>query len=87
MKIRCVIETGPSPTYFRFFCWKLKTHSEHTRTHAQAFGWVKKAEISNGRWVMFGLLVGMMTEYATGKSFTDQVAITLTYMGFANFDV
>ncbi|XRB09819.1 light-harvesting complex-like protein OHP2 [Pycnococcus provasolii] len=53
----------------------------------QAFGWVKKAEISNGRWVMFGLLVGMMTEYATGKSFTDQVAITLTYMGFANFDV
>lgn len=48
---------------------------------------MKKAEISNGRWVMFGLLVGMMTEYATGKSFTDQVAITLTYMGFANFDV
>lgn len=30
------------------------------------FGWTLKNEIGNGRWVMFGLLVGMMTEYATG---------------------
>lgn len=44
----------------------------HTRTHAcppprrSVFGWTKSNEINNGRWVMFGLLVGLMTELATG---------------------
>ena len=37
------------------------------------FGWTKKNEINNGRWTMFGLLVGMMTEYATGVDFIDQI--------------
>lgn len=28
-------------------------------------GWTRANEISNGRWVMFGILVGLLTEYAT----------------------
>lgn len=32
-------------------------------------------EILNGRWVMFGLLVGMLTEYATGVDFIDQLKV------------
>lgn len=31
-------------------------------------GWTRKNEITNGRWVMFGILVGMLTEYATGEA-------------------
>jgi hypothetical protein len=38
------------------------------------FGWTQKNEIGNGRWTMFGLLVGMLTEYATGVDFPDQVS-------------
>ena len=32
------------------------------------FGWTKANEINNGRWVMFGFAVGLLTEYATGGS-------------------
>lgn len=39
-----------------------------SRRLSSTFGWTPKNEIGNGRWVMFGLLVGMMTEYATGAS-------------------
>ena len=35
-------------------------------TARSGLGWTKTNEINNGRWVMFGLLVGMMTEFATG---------------------
>lgn len=34
----------------------------------RVFGWTRANEINNGRWVMFGLLVGLMTEYATGEA-------------------
>merc|ERR1719199_2423763 len=37
----------------------------------------KQRTIANGRWVMFGLLVGMMTEYATGLNFVDQIKLTI----------
>ncbi len=30
------------------------------------FGWTKANEINNGRWVMFGFAVGLLTEFATG---------------------
>lgn len=33
----------------------------------RVFGWTRKNEISNGRWVMMGILIGLMTEYATGE--------------------
>ena len=51
---------------------------------AKVFGWTAKNEIRNGRWVMFGLLVGMMTEFATGANFVDQIRITLSNLGIAD---
>jgi hypothetical protein len=48
------------------------------------FGWTPKNEINNGRWTMFGLLVGMMTEYATGVDFIDQIRLTISVMGIAD---
>mmetsp|Transcript_40202 Transcript_40202/g.89205 ORF Transcript_40202/g.89205 Transcript_40202/m.89205 type:complete len:164 (-) Transcript_40202:809-1300(-) len=55
-------------------------------TKAQVFGWTPANEINNGRWVMFGLLVGMLTEYATGVDFIDQLKLTLTYLGIADVE-
>ena len=51
---------------------------------SQVFGWTPKNEINNGRWTMFGLLVGMMTEYATGVDFIDQVKLTVSVLGIAD---
>ena len=48
------------------------------------FGWTKKNEIGNGRWVMFGLMVGMLTEQATGVDFPDQLALMVSYLGIAD---
>lgn len=51
---------------------------------SRTFGWTYEAELANGRWVMFGLMVGLMTEYATGVNFVDQIRITITNLGFAD---
>lgn len=51
---------------------------------AKVFGWTRKNEITNGRWVMIGFVVGLMTEYATGVSFPDQLKLLLSYMGIAD---
>ena len=50
----------------------------------RTLGWTKSNEISNGRWVMFGLLVGMMTEYATGVDFPNQLKLTVSVLGIAD---
>jgi hypothetical protein len=52
----------------------------------RVFGWTPKNEIGNGRWVMFGFLVGMLTEYATGVSFPAQIAQTVSYLGLWDFE-
>merc|ERR1711920_686045 len=52
----------------------------------QQLGWVPKAEIANGRWVMFGLLVGMLTEYATGVNFIEQIKLLLVNLSIVDFD-
>ena len=52
--------------------------------HVSTLGWTKSNEISNGRWVMFGLLVGMMTEYATGVDFPNQLKLTVSVLGIAD---
>ena len=49
-------------------------------------GFTKKNEINNGRWTMFGLLVGMMTEYATGVDFIDQIKLLVNVLGIADLD-
>jgi len=51
---------------------------------SQVFGMTPKNEINNGRWTMFGLLVGMMTEYATGVDFIDQIKLTVSVLGIAD---
>lgn len=53
---------------------------------AQGFGWTRPNEISNGRWTMFGLLVGMLTEYATGSSFTDQLSLMVNNLGILDLE-
>ena len=52
----------------------------------QVFGWTPSNEINNGRWVMFGWLVGMLTEYATGASFVEQIKITLNNLAILDID-
>ena len=53
---------------------------------AQVFGWTRKNELGNGRWVMMGLAIGMLTEYATGVSFIDQLKLMVSYMGLIDLD-
>ncbi|KAL7585344.1 light-harvesting complex-like protein OHP2, chloroplastic isoform X1 [Lactuca sativa] len=50
------------------------------------FGFIAKNEISNGRWAMFGFAVGMLTEYATGSDFVDQVKILLSNFGIVDLE-
>jgi len=50
----------------------------------RVFGWTKKNEIRNGRWVMMGLAIGMLTEYATAVNFIDQLKLMVSYMGLAD---
>ncbi|RMZ53196.1 hypothetical protein APUTEX25_005185 [Auxenochlorella protothecoides] len=48
------------------------------------FGWNKKNEILNGRWVMMGIAIGLLTEYATGVSLVDQIKLMISYLGLAD---
>ncbi|KAJ8770094.1 hypothetical protein K2173_011176 [Erythroxylum novogranatense] len=50
------------------------------------FGFLGKNEIINGRWAMFGFAVGMLTEYATGSNFVDQVKILLSNFGIIDLE-
>ncbi|KAL6882011.1 hypothetical protein ACP4OV_011483 [Aristida adscensionis] len=50
------------------------------------FGFLPKNEISNGRWAMFGFAVGMLTEYATGADFVQQMKILLSNFGIVDLD-
>ncbi|XP_050212564.1 light-harvesting complex-like protein OHP2, chloroplastic [Mercurialis annua] len=50
------------------------------------FGFLASNEIANGRWAMFGFAVGMLTEYATGSDFVDQVKIILSNFGIVDLE-
>nr|XP_009795518.1 PREDICTED: leiomodin-2-like isoform X2 [Nicotiana sylvestris] len=50
------------------------------------FGFIAKNEISNGRWAMFGFAIGMLTEYATGSDFFEQVKILLSNLGIVDLE-
>eukprot|EP00466_Bigelowiella_natans_P020522 jgi/Bigna1/87794/estExt_fgenesh1_pg.C_240128 len=39
---------------------------ERTESNRQVFGWTPNNELLNGRWVMMGLFLGLLTEFATG---------------------
>merc|ERR1711934_1121555 len=61
-----------------------KVEAEYEKN--KQLGWVPKAEIANGRWVMFGLLVGMLTEYSTGVNFIEQIKLLLVNLSIVDFD-
>jgi len=52
----------------------------------RVFGWTKKNEIGNGRWVMFGFAVGLLTKYATGVDFIDQLKMIVSFLGIADVE-
>ena len=49
-------------------------------------GWTEKAELANGRFAMFFLVTGLLTEYWTGVSLPGQVEEMLRIGGFIGFD-
>eukprot|EP00475_Leptophrys_vorax_P013059 TRINITY_DN19447_c0_g1_i1.p2 TRINITY_DN19447_c0_g1~~TRINITY_DN19447_c0_g1_i1.p2 ORF type:complete len:149 (-),score=5.32 TRINITY_DN19447_c0_g1_i1:168-614(-) len=57
---------------------------EEEARESQILGWTSKNEIGNGRWAMFGLAIGLLTEYATGVSFPDQLFIILSNLGIVD---
>eukprot|EP00951_Prasinocladus_malaysianus_P049444 scaffold669909_cov55-Prasinocladus_malaysianus.AAC.1 len=63
-----------------------KLKNAQTAKNAPVFGFTRNNEISNGRWVMFGLLVGCMTEYATGVDFIDQLKLMGAVFGIVDTD-
>ncbi|XP_010927152.1 light-harvesting complex-like protein OHP2, chloroplastic [Elaeis guineensis] len=50
------------------------------------FGFMGKNEIINGRWAMFGFAVGLLTEYATGSDFVQQLKILLSNFGIVDLE-
>ena len=50
------------------------------------FGWTRANEIGNGRWVMMGFAIGLLTEYATGADFPQQLILMLSYLGITDTD-
>jgi hypothetical protein len=40
----------------------------------------------SNRWAMFGFAIGMLTEYATGSDFVDQVKILLSNFGIVDLE-
>lgn len=38
------------------------------------------------RWAMFGFAVGLLTEYATGSDFVEQLKILLSNFGIVDLD-
>lgn len=68
-------------------CRYLRDQSlEQEIADAQVFGWTRKNELGNGRWVMMGLAIGLLTEYATGVSFIDQLKLMVSYLGVIDLD-
>ena len=40
--------------------------------------------VLNCRWVMFGVFVGLLTEYSTGVDFVNQLKLMVSYLGIAD---
>mmetsp|Transcript_16902 Transcript_16902/g.34918 ORF Transcript_16902/g.34918 Transcript_16902/m.34918 type:complete len:196 (-) Transcript_16902:75-662(-) len=53
---------------------------------ARQVGWVDRAETMNGRFAMFFLITGLLTEYWTGISMPGQVEELLRVAGVIGFD-
>eukprot|EP01025_Chloroclados_australasicus_P017159 TRINITY_DN1873_c0_g1_i1.p5 TRINITY_DN1873_c0_g1~~TRINITY_DN1873_c0_g1_i1.p5 ORF type:complete len:152 (+),score=16.18 TRINITY_DN1873_c0_g1_i1:1068-1523(+) len=57
---------------------------EEAISQSQVFGFTLANEINNGRWVMMGLAIGLLTEYSTGVNFIDQLKLMVSYLGIAD---
>jgi hypothetical protein len=57
-----------------------------TPFRCRVFGWTPENEINNGRWVMMGFAIGLLTEYATGVDFPAQFKLMVQYLGIADLD-
>lgn len=53
---------------------------------ARLLGWTEQAEAYNGRYAMFFLVVGLLTEYWTGFSMPEQVEEMLRIGGIIGFE-
>ena len=53
---------------------------------SRKIGWVEGAETLNGRFAMFFLLTGLLTEYWTGETLPQQVEEILRIAGVIGFD-
>jgi hypothetical protein len=63
-----------------------KVRQEKEYTEARIIGWVPKAEMYNGRFAMFFLAVGLLTEYWTGISIPGQIEEMARVGGFIGPD-
>jgi hypothetical protein len=63
-----------------------RAHPPMRNNICRVFGFTKQNEIGNGRWVMFGFAIGLLTEYATGADFPQQFSLMLSYLGIADLD-
>merc|ERR1719161_2627900 len=43
------------------------------RNDTKSLAWTRNNELNNGRWAMMGIAIGLLTEYATGVDFIDQI--------------
>ena len=48
------------------------------------FGQPISVAVLNCRWVMFGVFVGLLTEYSTGVDFVNQLKLMVSYLGIAD---
>ncbi|KAF5942552.1 hypothetical protein HYC85_020194 [Camellia sinensis] len=92
-KPAAVVEEGKSVITLEFQRQKAKELQDYFKQkkleeadQGPFFGFIAKNEISNGRWAMFGFAVGMLTEYATGSDFVDQVKILLSNFGIVDLE-
>ena len=74
----------PFIKYSLFVCL-YSTMYDITLVH-RIFGWTPANEINNGRWVMMGFAIGLLTEYATGVDFPHQLQLMLSYLGIVDLD-
>ncbi|GMI45835.1 hypothetical protein TrCOL_g4080 [Triparma columacea] len=61
--------------------WRIQREDEEYDA-ARLLGWTKQAEMYNGRFAMFFLVVGLLTEYWTGVTFPGQIEEMLRVGGF-----
>lgn len=63
---------------------KIRERNEYN--DARILGWTERAETYNGRYAMFFLAVGLLTELWTGVSMPGQVEEILRLLGIVGFD-